>query len=200
MLTIDVDQHVKGGPPKHVVVWTPSGTECDLTPAENEDDRPLPHEARPDGRWVATGASLANPGRLVVVGGEPQGSGIKVVVGLVFLGLVLLWALSRRRRGVRPELPGAPDRRRYSSCGRGAGHALRARARRRRGPDGRRHRAGRRGVRAARLAPRLGARSGRARARGDGAEPGEARGEGRRRRRTTCWRGSSPPTTSSPPI
>ncbi len=108
VLTIDVDQNVKGGPPKKIVVWTPSGTGCDLTVAENEDIG-LFLTKTPDGRWVATGASLANPGRLVVIAGEPKGSGIKVVVGVVFLGIVLLWALSRRRRGVRPELPGSPE-------------------------------------------------------------------------------------------
>ncbi len=34
---------------------------------------------------------------------------IKVVVGFVILGLVVLWALRRLRRGTRPELPGAPQ-------------------------------------------------------------------------------------------
>jgi len=107
VLTVDVDQNVKGGLPKHVVVWSPSGTSCDLTPKLNEDIG-LFLTKSPDGRWVATGASIANPGRLVVIAGEPRGSGIKVVVGVVFLGLILLWALSRLRRGVRPELPGSP--------------------------------------------------------------------------------------------
>jgi hypothetical protein len=107
VLTIDVDQNVKGGPPKTIAVWTPWGTDCDLTVTPHEDIGLFLTRA-PDGRWVATGASLANPGRLVVIAGEPKGSGIKVVVGLVFLGIVLVWALSRRRRGVRPELPGAP--------------------------------------------------------------------------------------------
>jgi MYXO-CTERM domain-containing protein len=107
LLTIDVDQHVKGALPKEIVVWTPSGTSCDLSPK--------PHKAiglfltrSPDGRWVATAASRVNPGELVVTGGEPRGGSIKIVVGLVFLVIVLLWALSRRRRGVRPELPGPP--------------------------------------------------------------------------------------------
>jgi len=34
---------------------------------------------------------------------------VKVAVGLVILALVLLWALRRRRKGVRPDLPGAPS-------------------------------------------------------------------------------------------
>jgi MYXO-CTERM domain-containing protein len=107
VLTIDVDQNVKGGLPKHVVVWSPSGTSCDLMPMRNEDIGLL-LTLSPDGRWVATRSSLATPGRLAVTGGAPRGGGIKVVVGLAFLAVVLIWALSRRRRGVRPELPGGP--------------------------------------------------------------------------------------------
>ena len=63
----------------------------------------------------------------------------------------------------------------------GSKYAVRARSRRRGGPDGRRHRAGRRGLRPSRLAPRRRARRDRARPRGDAQEPGEARREGRRR-------------------
>jgi hypothetical protein len=33
---------------------------------------------------------------------------IKVVIGFLILGVVVLWALRRLRRGARPELPGAP--------------------------------------------------------------------------------------------
>ena len=108
VLTIEVDQNVKGGLPKRVVVWSPSGTGCDLAP-KLDTDIGLLLVRSPDGRWVATRASLANPGRLVVIAGEPRGGAIKVVVGLVLLALVVLWALSRRRRGVRPELPGGPQ-------------------------------------------------------------------------------------------
>ena len=57
---------------------------------------------------------------------------------------------------------------------------LRARPRRRRGADGRRHRAGRRRVRPPRVAARSVPRRDRARARGDAQEPRAARGEGRR--------------------
>jgi hypothetical protein len=32
-----------------------------------------------------------------------------VAIGFVILGLVLLWALRRLRRGTRPHLPGAPQ-------------------------------------------------------------------------------------------
>jgi len=107
VLTIDVDQNVKGGIPKHVVVWSPSGTGCDLKPKLNTDIGLLLTRS-PDGRWVASRASLADPGRLVATGGEPRGGRIKVVVGGVLLAIVVLWALSRRRRGIRPQLPGGP--------------------------------------------------------------------------------------------
>jgi hypothetical protein len=107
LLTLDVDQHVKGDVPKEIVVWSPSGTTCDLTPPLNKAIGLLLTRS-PQGTWIATGASLVNPGRLVVTGGEPKGGGIKVVVGVAILGLVLLWALRRLRRGVRPDLPGGP--------------------------------------------------------------------------------------------
>ena len=45
---------------------------------------------------------------LVAEGGEPRGGVIKVVVGIAILGLVILWALRRLKRGARPDLPGAP--------------------------------------------------------------------------------------------
>jgi len=107
LLTIDVDQNVKGDLPKEIVVWSPSGTTCDLTPKLHRDIGLLLTRS-PGGRWVATGASVVDPGRLSATGGEPRGGGIKVVVGVVILGLVVLWALSRLRRGIRPELPGGP--------------------------------------------------------------------------------------------
>ncbi len=52
--------------------------------------------------------SIANPGELVVTGGEPRGGVIKVLIGFVILALVLLWSVRRLRRGARPDLPGAP--------------------------------------------------------------------------------------------
>jgi hypothetical protein len=61
-----------------------------------------------DGALIATACSVVGPVKLVAAGGEPRGGVIKVVVGLFILGLVLLWALRRLRRGTRPQLPGAP--------------------------------------------------------------------------------------------
>jgi len=62
----------------------------------------------PDGGWLGTACSVVAPGQLVAEGGEPRGGVIKVGIGIVILGLVLLWALRRLRRGARPDLPGAP--------------------------------------------------------------------------------------------
>jgi hypothetical protein len=62
-----------------------------------------------DGAWFASACSVVAPGVLVAAGGEPRGGVIKVVVGFFILGLVLLWAFRRLRRGARPDLPGAPE-------------------------------------------------------------------------------------------
>jgi hypothetical protein len=107
LVTIHVDQHVKGDLPKQIVVWSPSGTTCDLMPKANEAIGLLLTRS-PAGNLVASGASLVPPGPLIAEGGEPRGGVIKVAVGLVILALVLLWALRRLRKGTRPDLPGAP--------------------------------------------------------------------------------------------
>ena len=108
LLTLDVDQHVKGDVPKEVVVRTSLGTRCDLRVVENRAEGFLLTRGA-GGVWLGTRCSLVNPGQLVVVGGEPRGWPIKVAIGFVILGLVLLWALRRLRRGTRPHLPGAPQ-------------------------------------------------------------------------------------------
>lgn len=107
LLTLEVDQHIKGDVAKRIVVRSPSGTDCDLTPAPNRAIGLLLTRS-PDGAWVASGASIVDPGRLVAAGGEPRGGAIKVVIGLGILAIVLSWALRRRRRGARPQLPGGP--------------------------------------------------------------------------------------------
>ena len=63
----------------------------------------------PDGTWLASACSVVEPGPLAATGGEPRGGVIKVGIGIVILGLVLLWALRRLRKGSRPSLPGAPE-------------------------------------------------------------------------------------------
>jgi len=108
LLTFEVDQRVKGGVGGTIEVRTPSGTDCDVSIPRDEPIGLLLTQA-PDGTWLATQCSVVSAAALVVEGGEPRGTFIKVGVGLVILGLVLLWAFRRRRKGVRPDLPGAPS-------------------------------------------------------------------------------------------
>ena len=61
------------------------------------------------GGWQGTTCSIVAAGELVAEGGEVRGGGIKIVIGILILGLVLSWALRRRARGTRPQLPGAPE-------------------------------------------------------------------------------------------
>lgn len=107
LLTFEVEQRVKGGVGGTIVVRTPSGTDCDVQIPRDESIGLLLTEA-PDGTWLATACSVVSAPALVVEGGEPRGGTIKVVVGLVILGIVLLWSLRRLRKGSRPDLPGAP--------------------------------------------------------------------------------------------
>jgi len=108
LLTVEVDQRVKGDLNGTIVVRSPSGSDCDLRVAQDEAIGLLLTRAA-DGAWLGTACSVVAPGRLVAEGGEPRGGVIKVGIGIVILGLVLLWALRRLRRGARPELPGAPE-------------------------------------------------------------------------------------------
>ena len=107
LLTIEVDQRVKGDVDGTLLVRSPSGSDCDLLGARDEAIGLLLTRAA-DGAWLGTACSVVAPGRLVAQGGEPRGGAIKVGIGIVILGLVLLWALRRLRRGARPDLPGAP--------------------------------------------------------------------------------------------
>lgn len=107
LLTVDVDQRVKGDVADTIVVRSPSGSDCDLRVATDEATGLLLTRA-PGGAWLASACSVVPPGQLVAEGGEPRGGVIKVGIGLLILGLVLLWALRRLKRGARPDLPGAP--------------------------------------------------------------------------------------------
>jgi len=107
LLTVDVDQRVKGDVADTIVVRSPSGSDCDVLVAKDEAIGLLLTRA-PGGEWLASACSVVPPGQLVAEGGEPRGGVIKVGIGLVILGLVLLWALRRLKRGARPDLPGAP--------------------------------------------------------------------------------------------
>lgn len=107
LLTVEVDQRVKAGVERTLLVRSPLGTECDL---RLELDRAvgLLLERSRDGTWRADACSVVEPGPLVMVGGEPRGGPIKVAIGAVILALVLALAFYRLKRGSRPELPGAP--------------------------------------------------------------------------------------------
>lgn len=110
-LTVEVDQRVKGGVERTLIVRSPSGTDCDVTvPRAKEEAVGLLLTKDSGGAWVATACSVVEPGALVAVGGEPRGGPIKVAIGLGILALVLLLAFVRLRRGSRPQLPGPPPR------------------------------------------------------------------------------------------
>ena len=106
-LTVEVDQRVKGDVERTLEIRTPSGTDCGVELPRDEPVGLLLTQG-PNETWLATACSVVNPGQLVVEGGEPRGGPIKVAIGAVILGLVLGWALLRKRRGSRPDLPGAP--------------------------------------------------------------------------------------------
>jgi hypothetical protein len=108
LLTVDVDQRVKGDFGQTLEVRTPSGSDCDVEVPMNKAIGLLLARA-PDGAWLASACSVVAPGPLVAEGGKPRGAAIKVLVGIVILALVLLWALLRLRKGTRPDLPGAPQ-------------------------------------------------------------------------------------------
>ncbi|MBA3433364.1 MAG: hypothetical protein H0U08_04650 [Actinobacteria bacterium] len=108
LLTFEVDQSVKGDVEETLVIRSPSGSDCDLETTKNAATGLLLTRA-PDGGWLGTTCSLVTAGELVALGGEPRGGVIKVVLGILILAIVLSWALRRRARGVRPNLPGAPE-------------------------------------------------------------------------------------------
>jgi hypothetical protein len=105
LLTIEVDQRVKGDVDKRLVVWTPLRTDCDVPVPRKDRTIGLLLTTGPDETWVASLCSVVGPAELAAAGGEPRGGVIKVAIGLAILGIVLLWALRRLRRGTRPQLP-----------------------------------------------------------------------------------------------
>ena len=116
LLAVEIEQRVKGDvvdetegdARRKIFVRTPYQTDCDLT-IDRDETVGLLLTRLPRGGWYATACSVVAPGQLVAAGGEPRGGVIKVVIGVAILGLVLLWALRRLRRGARPDLPGAPE-------------------------------------------------------------------------------------------
>jgi hypothetical protein len=107
-LTFEVDQHIKGDVGSTFDVASMPQSDCALEAVENVPIGLLLTRG-PGGEWQATTCSVVAAGELVAEGGETRGGAIKVVIGLLILGLVLSWALRRRARGTRPQLPGAPE-------------------------------------------------------------------------------------------
>jgi hypothetical protein len=107
LLTVEVDQRVKGKLSSPLQVRSPSGTDCDVKAPMNQTIGLLLTRA-PDGAWLASACSVVAPGPLVAAGGATRGGVIKVGIGILILILVLLWAMRRLRKGARPDLPGAP--------------------------------------------------------------------------------------------
>ena len=108
-LSFEVDQRVKGDIGTTFVITSSARTDCDL---DLDVDEGVPVGlllTRGADGWQGTTCSIVGAGELVAEGGEARGGGIKIVVGLLILALVLSWALRRKARGTRPELPGAPE-------------------------------------------------------------------------------------------
>lgn len=104
-VSVEVDQRVKGEVERRIHVRVALNTVVEVRPDEPIG---LLLARAPDGGWLGTECSFVPPGQLVAEGGEPRGGVIKVGIGIVILGVVLLWALRRLKRGARPDLRGAP--------------------------------------------------------------------------------------------
>ncbi|CAN5748281.1 hypothetical protein BH20ACT14_BH20ACT14_09010 [soil metagenome] len=107
-LAFEVDQRVKGDIEKTFDIKSMAQTDCDLDVEEGVPVGLLLMRGA-DGEWQGTTCSIVGAGELVAEGGEARGGGIKIVIGLLILALVLSWALRRKARGARPQLPGAPE-------------------------------------------------------------------------------------------
>jgi hypothetical protein len=107
-LAFEVDQHIKGDVGDTFEVESLPQSDCALDVEENVPVGLLLTRGPAD-EWQATTCSVVSAGELVAEGGEPRGGAIKIVIGLLILAIVLSWALRRRARGARPQLPGAPE-------------------------------------------------------------------------------------------
>ena len=107
LLTVEVDQRVKGKVENTIQVRSPRHSDCDVEAPMNQTIGLLLTRA-PDDAWLASACSITKPGPLVAAGGETRGGVIKVGIGILILILVLTWAVRRLRKGTRPDLPGAP--------------------------------------------------------------------------------------------
>ncbi|MDQ3672134.1 MAG: hypothetical protein M3364_06825 [Actinomycetota bacterium] len=107
-LSFEVDQRVKGDIEERFDLTSSVESDCDLDVEEGVPVGLLLTRG-PAGEWQGNACGVVGAGDLVSEGGEPRGGGIKIVIGVLILALVLSWALRRKVRGARPELPGAPE-------------------------------------------------------------------------------------------
>jgi hypothetical protein len=103
-----VDQAVKG----------PIGREVEVRAARLTDlsDKPLQRDAAvgvlasslENGSLVTSSCALVDPASLLATADEPRGTWIKIGIGILILGAVLLYSLRRLRRRQAVEYPHAP--------------------------------------------------------------------------------------------
>lgn len=104
----DVKQQIRGTGGSEVEVRADE-------PLTDAQDRPLTRGivvgvlAGLDGATLTTSSCLlTDPAALLAVADEPRGAPIKIALGILFTLAIVGWAILRRRRGTRPELPGPP--------------------------------------------------------------------------------------------
>lgn len=97
--TFGVDHAVKGALGSRVTLRAAELEDIDnqvVTPAVNVAIGVLGTRAK--GRLVTSTCSLVDPGALMGASDDPKGGGIKVVIGLILLGLVFAYSWRRLKR------------------------------------------------------------------------------------------------------
>lgn len=104
----EVDQPVKGPLGPAVDIRAPALTDAQGNPLERAAEVGVLAEL--DGAAIVTDScGLTDPAALLSVSDEARGGAIKLVVGTIILGGVLLLCWIRLRRGSRPSFPGMPN-------------------------------------------------------------------------------------------
>ena len=100
-----VSHPVKGAPPPRVTVRSAKLVDLSgvaLTPTFHEDVGVLAGRIK-GGRFVTSSCGLADAVTLLDAGDAPKGGGIKVLIGLLIAGLVILYSVRRvKKRGGAP--------------------------------------------------------------------------------------------------